>query len=1032
MPDGNPTATDHLGAAQPLFFEDVDNEEELKVRYIVPLLERLGLNRADLQLERSFSFKAGRHELDENLRGQLRDKRPRLDLLVTREGRNLFIIEAKRPGQEITRNDALQAISYARLVHPIAPYAIVTNGSQSHLYGTVSREEIAPEKAQIDGTFEIVLPAADDFEPLDCFLRLSLENLLRFSRAQVDSALTQLRGSAAAPTKQYIPETHVPRQAVEVALQELLRSSQSTLALVAESGMGKTSTMCHCPGAIFDAGHAVLFFRGSELGSSLLQTIANEFAWTFTEHLSPPALMRRLSRALGKRRLLLFIDAIDEWQRDDAYRQLGSLARHLPTTVKLVVSCKSSRWPLFLEQRGVSTDFEAHLLRHNNRPGLLLTPFADLEFYLALRKYGHFYGFHGVWDQSLLEEARRSPFFMRIAFEVARDLGLNQLRETTREVFERYFEGCLGKTSRRPLSERLLEAVAKALFDSNSDRIEVERLRELFGLRIVDDLPEEPFLSGALERARGTDSASETVRFVFDGLRNYVIARKCRWHEQSGDALRTMFDGAGVGVQEEAFLAYYRLAPEAHKRALDHRCFPAAASFLAAYKGIVQDHFAFFASSFPPGDFAHTGLVIEVNLRTGEGYGYGLRRLKPGDPEILLLPAASDIWFADSLARWGAGGLRYRLTDDDWLHSENPFHELLRVNIVGLLQGIVQTGALNEQATPDLAKELLAAAVLSKPELLNEPNRGPGSEGLPLTVGRIRYWLLLQQHWHRLERELVHGKLDQGAIPFRQEGAFISYEPPPLTEDERQELRRRSDSLIAQGAAVEGPRMIPFDNLADRLKRAIAAVGSDDAIIAQPLFRHAHRYRMGIPWTTQALDELLADHRHFLSLFLANYQRLVAGNFPTLKDHFALFRRLPVLIQVAVRPPLGPGGEPSTFADFFIPDGFPLEDNVIEAVDFSDRVSLATVRSGVPILIGGRPFKWVMGHHNLVLLHLMGGYRRHPDLGLRSEYTVVRDFTYSWIEDETAKVVTALGRVYGLPDLRESSHSPALILGHFG
>jgi Type I restriction enzyme R protein N terminus (HSDR_N) len=1017
MPDGDPTPTDHLGAPQSLSFDNVDGEEDLKVLYLVPLLERLGLHRFDLQLERSFSFKAGRQKLHEDLGQQLREKRPRLDLLMTRDGRNLFIIEAKRPGQELTENDALQAISYARLVHPIAPYAIVTNGSQSRLYHTVTREEIDPKEALIDGTFEVVLPSADDFEALDSFLRLSLENLLRFSRAQLDTSLTQLRGSAADPTKKYIPDVHVPRQHVDAALQELLHSSQSALALVADSGIGKTCTMCHCASAILDAGHAVLFFRGTEVGSSLVQTISDELAWTFTEHLSPPALMRRLARVLGDRRLLIFIDAIDEWQRDDAYQQLGSLARHLPTTVKLVVSCKSSAWPLFLERLGVKTDFEACLLRHNDRPGLLLTTFSDFEFYSALRKYEQFYGFHGVWDKSLLEEARRSPFFMRIAFEVARDLKLTQLRETRREIFEGYFEGCLGKVSRRPLSQRLLEAVAKALFESNSDRIEVERLRALLGLGVLDDLPEEPFLSGALERVPGTNSQSATVRFVFDGLRNYVIALKaCRWHEQSAGALRKMFDRAAAGVQVEAFLAYYRLASEGHKRVLDHRCYPAAVRFLAAYKAIVQEHFAPFASSFPLGDLAHTGLVIEANLQTGEGYGYGLRRLKSEDAEILILPAASDTWVSDSLLRWGAGGLSYRLTIEDWLHTVDPYHELLRTNIAQLVQKIVQAGALNERHSPDLAMELLAAAVLSKPDLLNEPNRGPGAEGLPLTAGRIRYWLLLQQHWNRLEDELVERKLLEGAIPFQQEGATISYEEPPLSEDERQELRHRSDALIAQGAAVDGPRLIPLDDLADRLKVAIAVVG-EDAVIAQPLFPEASKYWRRPPWTAKALDELRADQHRFLSLFLVNYQRLIAGNFPTLKEHFALFRRLPVLLQVAVHPSVAPGQDPFTFVDFFAPDGFALEDNVIEPVEFADRVSLARVRTGAPIFIGGRPFKWFLGQNGMVLHHLRGSHRRHPNVG-RAEDTVVRDFTYSWIERELAEVISALGRAYGLPDLR--------------
>ena len=171
----------------------------------------------------------------------------------------------------------------------MAAYAIVTNGTEWQLYSTVTREPIDQAEARIDGDFAVALPATDDFAALDCFLRLSPENLLRFSRAQVDGALIQLRGSAAEPTRKYIPELHVPREAVGTALEQLLHSSQPALALVADSGIGKTCTMCHRAVMLSDAGRAGLFFRGSELGSNLLQQIADEFAWTFSEQLSPPA-----------------------------------------------------------------------------------------------------------------------------------------------------------------------------------------------------------------------------------------------------------------------------------------------------------------------------------------------------------------------------------------------------------------------------------------------------------------------------------------------------------------------------------------------------------------------------------------------------------------------------------------------------------------------------------------------------------------------------------------------------------------------
>jgi hypothetical protein len=994
-------------------FEDLDNEEEIRVCFLFPLLLKLGLSRDDLHLERSFSFKCGRQELEEDVRVQIREKRPRYDLLITRGGHNLFIVEAKHPTLQLTEEDALQAISYARLVHPMAPYALVTNGSDTQLYSTVSRKRIEPTQVLIDGSFEVVLPNSDDFEALDCFLRINFSNLLRFSRAQVNRAQRALRGSSSNPSRKFNPELHIPRAVVGQALQDFRRSSQSTLGLIGESGIGKTYTMCYRATELLDSNQAVLFFRGSEIGTDLLAEIAAEFSWTFSESLLPPALMKRLSSVLIDRTMVIFVDGVDEWPRADAYQQLGSLASHLAgTRIKLVVSCKSTVWPTFIERRGVPTDFSDTVMCYNDRPGFLLTAFNDEEFYSALEKYGRIYGFHGVWDKSLLEEAKRSPFFMRIAFEVASELGLSHLRETKREIFERYYKSCLGTTLKRELSERMLVAVARACVEGNSDRIELEQLRAALGLRLLEELPVEPFLSGALEQTSSGDADSSDVRYVFDGLRNYVIAFKvCCWHQMTVARLQSDFDETTEGtVKEEAFVAYYKVAPEEHKRAFDHRSYGHATQFFRAYKTIIQEHFAAFASSFPRGNLDRTGLVLEANLRTGAGYAYGLRLLYPGDPEILILPTVSGGWLSDNLLRWGAGGLSNRLTAKDWLHDVDPFHELLRVNFSRLVRGIVQMGALNEQATPELAKELLAAAVLSKPEIINEPNRGPGTEHLPLTAGRIKYWLLLHQHWHRLEDELIQEKLRTGAIQARREGGFLSYEYPPLTEEERLSLRASCDELIAREAEVEGPRVVPFSDLADSLMRAIAALPSENVIIDGPLFPQANRYWRARYWTSSAEAELLDSHCTFMKLFLTNYERLVASNFPTLKQHFALFRELPVLLQVAIR--LHPGVEPVAFVDFLVPEGFTLQDNVIETVQLAERAPFRE-----PAVIGGRTYRWLLGHNSSVA-HMGSSWGRHPNLGIQSQFTVVRNFTYSWIEKELEDVWKELGEGYGLTGLK--------------
>ena len=53
------------------------------------------------------------------------------------------MVEVKAPDEKLTDDDRDQAISYARLVHPIAPFALVTNGRDDwKLYDSITKDLI--------------------------------------------------------------------------------------------------------------------------------------------------------------------------------------------------------------------------------------------------------------------------------------------------------------------------------------------------------------------------------------------------------------------------------------------------------------------------------------------------------------------------------------------------------------------------------------------------------------------------------------------------------------------------------------------------------------------------------------------------------------------------------------------------------------------------------------------------------------------------------------------------------------------------
>lgn len=999
----------------------ITTEAELESLFVIPLLQSLGISKAQIRMQQTLRFQAGRHALNENVTEAIRDRRVRLDIRVTLDGRNLFIIEAKRRGTELTEDDALQAISYARLVHPIAPYALVTNGDQTRVYETVSRDRIWPDQINLEGGFDITLPDSSDFDALGCFLRLSSRNLLKFAHAQVTENMRALRGSADDLDKKYVPEVHQPRSAVRSAILRFLESSKTTLALISESGMGKTCTICHEALARLDDRKPVLFFRGSELPLRLLDEIADEFRWQFAETDSPQSLVGRLSRIVGEEKLLIFVDAVDQWTSATAVQQLGSLAKHLSgTNIKLVLSCKVDTWSRFLQHRDTPTDLSHYVESHGGSPGLLMGPLNDDEFRAAWRRYQKVYGFGGVWDPRLRDEARRNPFFMRLAFEVASEHKLLELRESQREIFDRYYLASLRKARNPNLAGRLIETLADLVLVKNADQISVRDLRTALQLSPLEELPWDLVDHGVVERiSGGPDEDQVTLRFAFEGLRNYAIAFKaCRWHELTEEELATEYDRlTGQGVQEEAWNAFYKLAPVTLKRVLDRALYEPALRFLHTYKEIIRTHFNAFASEFPPGDLDQSGLVLGAHLRSETPLGYGVRLLNAGDPEVLILPQPSvQDWWTD-LMRYGADGLwnRYHF-GSSWL-DQHPAEELLRTNIAGLLSKAVSKGALNEGAAPELAKELIAAVVLSKPTLLSEPNKGSCAETLPLAAGRIEYWMLLNQHWARQKNELTSEKIRNGTIRVTREGGGITYSPPSLSEREREELRRRCDDLITSGVKDFGRgRHIPLDDIADRVRRAIECLPSRQDAIDGPLFPEAVDWRRGIATVRRVDSGFLAYVKRFVAAFLGSYEALIETNFPTLKEHFGLYRELPVICRATVlsRDEI-PVQDRTLVLDFFGSDALKETTTLVEEVTLSGGNRWDREK---PVTINKVSFPWLRRGCWVGIDTLWGNRRRYPDLQQRFEHTVLRDFTYWWIADEMPAVGTALGELYGVHDLK--------------
>jgi hypothetical protein len=170
------------------------NEEEVKAKIVLPWLERQGVRLAELSLESSLSIKAGRHSLNIRPGSTSQMKGARLDILVTRAGVNLLLVEVKAEPLQLDDEDRDQAVSYARLVHPIAPFALVTNGTAFQLFDSITKERIADQSVTV-GKYTISLSDAARREALEILLQNSPTNLQQLCRLQVESETAPPYGS---------------------------------------------------------------------------------------------------------------------------------------------------------------------------------------------------------------------------------------------------------------------------------------------------------------------------------------------------------------------------------------------------------------------------------------------------------------------------------------------------------------------------------------------------------------------------------------------------------------------------------------------------------------------------------------------------------------------------------------------------------------------------------------------------------------------------------------------------------------------
>ncbi len=879
------------------------SEEDIKIKVIVPFLVSLGFNQNELHFERSFNVKLGRYSYKTNTEKQVSSGQARLDILVTVNGKNYFIVEAKTDSKTLSQEDKDQAISYARLVHPMAPFAIVTNGSDWKIYDTISKNELSRvhDFRNCTPNLDIDLIYQEAFE---YFIGYSLQNLSKFCEAQTFSGLKPIIGSILDKNKKFIPELYLQKEELRKQLSDFMTDSKSVFAIVGESGSGKTCELCGITLKLLENNHSVLFYRGTGIFERIGKTIANDFNWVFSAAYDESALFRKINK-INNETLYIVIDGIDEWRYENKVEDLSSfVSKSSLKKIKFIVSCKQFHWEKFLSTSGIPTLLTDFIYKFNDDRCFRLGKFSEREFYQLVCKYRHFYKFSGGFEGRVLEECKRSPFLLRLFFEVADSTENQHLTLSMKAFYEKYLDQILLKVdiSCREKAIHQIKKVAQCLVDHGVDSVDMDTVRKDLSLGVTDSLLPELLENNVFEIV--TEGHETVISFYFQRLRDYVVSFLIRkWHKEPDNVLKEdYYHSQTNNILLEAIKLFYQLSSEAKQIVIDRELRENAVKYLDFYTKTLSDHFPNLRRKFNPQTIGEIGFIAEYNIRQNSLWMYGFREITEGKERIKFIPVDSG-----PLSRKDHDSNLSYLHGASDLHctgSSNGFQkisiveEVMKNEVISQLEGLVKKCNLYEGECYFLSLERVLGC-LNKLGFFKERGRSGVQSYLPISFYDIRTAVRYKNAYRYFENELIDAKRRDGVIRETWHDSIVSYSVSFSDKDREYLHRVASEAASDPQKDTYSTSDVDSKKIQEDLFNALEVVEKKttciDSVI-MPDTEYSTRYIYG-GYTKDTVKKVI---KNIYNLYLYEYEKLIECNFPTYKQAFRLFSEFPIQIIIGI------------------------------------------------------------------------------------------------------------------------------------
>ena len=300
---------------------DLETRIDAAIRHALPFLSRDSLRH---QIKFSFTFGGKEITID----GSNRESAlARADILVSHNEKPLAIFELKRTGIELTDDDAKQGLSYARVLFPMPPLVVVTNGADTRIIETHTGIDWNPDDKSEQNLAALIQSAA---RVANQGLKLAVATLMGTNpdvwaqavQKASEAVITSLTGTWKNRLLPFVADFQLPRKATAVA-KYLLKNQTRVLIVQGKPMIGKSNILRELVQTSNEDGLVGLFVDCSGGGSIIRQIsdlLARELDWPVTLE-DARDWLKRISNQIEGPTMVLAIDAIGpNWQ--DSQREI--------------------------------------------------------------------------------------------------------------------------------------------------------------------------------------------------------------------------------------------------------------------------------------------------------------------------------------------------------------------------------------------------------------------------------------------------------------------------------------------------------------------------------------------------------------------------------------------------------------------------------------------------------------------------------------------------------------------------------------